>query len=126
MKTLVEVESVSPDSPTFTARLWAVLPQTSVELSALIVPAELRDAIAPGALFVASAHREDDEPGGWRLLEIMLVRQLPDGSSDPTLWRIIAVCAAGHVTEDVVLESERQRPWLDPCPRCGMALTPSA
>lgn len=38
MKTLVEVESVSPDSPMFTARLWAVLPQTSVELSALIVP----------------------------------------------------------------------------------------
>jgi hypothetical protein len=121
MKSLVQVESVSPDQPVFTARIFAVLPRTPVEVSALVIPAQLRDAIAPGALFVASVHRADDESGGWHLSEIAPARWLPDGSSDPMLRRIVAVCALEHVTEDVILDAERHRPRLDPCPRCGMA-----
>lgn len=126
MKTLVQVESVSLGIPTFTARLLTVLPHTPVEVSALVVPSELRDAIAPGALFVASVHRADDEHGGWHLSEIGLARRLPDGGSDPLLRRIVATCAVGHVTEDVILDAERNRVRLDPCPRCGMARDPVA
>jgi hypothetical protein len=60
------------------------------------------------------------------LSEIALARRLPDGSSDPVLRRIVAVCALGHVTEDVILDAERQRLRLDPCPRCEMAWNPVA
>ncbi|MGD0950340.1 MAG: hypothetical protein ABSA52_23330 [Candidatus Binatia bacterium] len=123
MKSLVRVESVSPDRPVFTATLFSVQPWTPVELLVTVVPAELRDAIAPGALFVASVHRAADEPGGWRLSEVALARWLPDGSTDPVLRRITAVCPSGHVAEDVILDAERQRPRLDTCPRCGMVRT---
>lgn len=123
MKSLVQVESVSPDRLMFTATLFSVQPWTPVELLVTVVPSELRDAIAPGALFVASVHRADDEPGGWRLSEIVPARWLPDGISDPALRRITAVCPSGHVVENVILDSEGERPWFDVCPRCGM--TPS-
>ncbi|MGD0950659.1 MAG: hypothetical protein ABSA52_25020 [Candidatus Binatia bacterium] len=53
----------------------------------------------------------------------MIMRRAPDGISDPALGRITAVCPSGHVAEDVVLDAERQRPWLDTCPRCGMVRT---
>ena len=126
MKSLIRVESVSFDQPVFTATLLAVMPHTPVEVSGLVVPSEIRDAIAPGALFVASLHRADDEPGGWHLSEIALAWQLPDGDSDPSLRRVVATCAMGHVTEDLILDAERDQVRLNPCPRCGMVRDPVA
>jgi hypothetical protein len=123
MKSLVQVESVSAARAVFTATLFSVRPRTPVEISVMDVPAELRDAIVPGALFVASVHRENDKPGGWRLSEVALARWLPDGMSEPALRRITAVCPSGHVVENVILDSERERRWFDVCPRCGMAPT---
>jgi hypothetical protein len=75
MKSLVQVESVSADRAVFTATLFSGWPRTPVEISVMAVPAELREAIAPGALFVASVHRADDEPAGGACQR----SRLPDG-----------------------------------------------